>query len=132
MLPPRPPSPPSGPPRGTNFSRRNEALPSPPWPAITSIFASSKNFIEIKKPRAGRGSFVDEEPLRLRRLDRHGGLAVRPVLRVLHVAGDRGEQGVVLAHAHVVARVETRAALANEDGSGVHQLAAIGLEAQAL
>src|SRR6187402_1062133 len=45
MLPPRPPSPPSGPPRGTNFSRLMEALPSPPLPAMTSIFASSKNFI---------------------------------------------------------------------------------------
>src|SRR5438105_6514944 len=45
MLPPRPPSPPSGPPRGTYFSRRKDAEPSPPLPAMTSILASSKNFI---------------------------------------------------------------------------------------
>src|SRR5438552_17505700 len=45
MLPPRPPSPPSGPPRGTYFSRRKDAEPSPPAPAMTSILASSKNFI---------------------------------------------------------------------------------------
>src|ERR1700682_3709370 len=45
MLPPRPPSPPSGPPRGTYFSRRNDTAPLPPSPAITSMFASSMNFI---------------------------------------------------------------------------------------
>ncbi len=45
MLPPRPPSPPSGPPRGTYFSRRNDTAPLPPSPAITSIVASSMNFI---------------------------------------------------------------------------------------
>src|SRR6185369_14040667 len=45
MLPPRPPSPPSGPPRGTNFSRLNEAEPLPPSPAITSMYASSLNFM---------------------------------------------------------------------------------------
>src|SRR6185503_16158517 len=44
-LPPRPPSPPSGPPRGTYFSRRKLATPLPPSPAITSIFASSMNFM---------------------------------------------------------------------------------------
>ena len=33
-LPPRPPSPPSGPPWGTNFSRRKLADPLPPSPAI--------------------------------------------------------------------------------------------------
>ena len=31
-----PPSPPSGPPIGTNFSRRNETMPEPPSPAFTS------------------------------------------------------------------------------------------------
>src|SRR3954469_19339894 len=53
MLPPRPPSPPSGPPMGTNFSRRKDALPSPPLPAITSMRASSKNFI-VSSVRVGR------------------------------------------------------------------------------
>ena len=33
--PPRPPSPPEGPPRGTNFSRRNAMQPFPPSPAFT-------------------------------------------------------------------------------------------------
>ena len=42
--PPDPPSPPSGPPRGMYFSRRNDAAPLPPSPAMTSIVASSKNF----------------------------------------------------------------------------------------
>src|SRR3989337_2782686 len=36
-LPPRPPSPPLGPPRGTYFSRRKAALPSPPLPACTCV-----------------------------------------------------------------------------------------------
>src|SRR6476660_3726693 len=59
MLPPRPPSPPSGPPRGTYFSRRNETAPLPPSPAMTSIFASSMNFIYVHHASAGirsRGS----------------------------------------------------------------------------
>ena len=43
--PPRPPSPPSGPPNSMNFSLRIDALPEPPFPAITSIRASSINFI---------------------------------------------------------------------------------------
>src|SRR5579871_5754950 len=41
--PPLPPSPPEGPPRGTNFSRRNAMQPLPPPPAFTLIFASSMN-----------------------------------------------------------------------------------------
>ena len=41
------PSPPSGPPNGLNFSRLNEATPLPPFPAITSIFASSMNFMNV-------------------------------------------------------------------------------------
>src|SRR3982074_891342 len=53
MLPPRPPSPPSGPPRGMYFSRRNETAPLPPSPAMTSIFASSMNFIYVSHPSAG-------------------------------------------------------------------------------
>src|SRR6476659_3209807 len=64
MEPPRPPSPPSGPPRGTNFSRRKDAEPSPPLPAMTSMRASSKNFMgspERKKPRAMTGLFSSGE-----------------------------------------------------------------------
>src|SRR5258708_10639843 len=47
MSPPRPPSPPLGPPRGTNFSRRNARQPLPPSPAFTRIRTSSMN---IEKP----------------------------------------------------------------------------------
>jgi hypothetical protein len=43
ILPPWPPSPPSGPPRGTNFSRRKLHAPSPPRPALIWIRTSSTN-----------------------------------------------------------------------------------------
>src|ERR1700761_5309254 len=45
MSPPWPPSPPEGPPRGTNFSRRNAMQPFPPSPAFTRIRASSINIL---------------------------------------------------------------------------------------
>src|SRR5438309_567671 len=59
--PPLPPSPPDGPPRGTNFSRRNAMQPFPPSPAFTRILASSMNIAKSKsldpKPRlVWRGS----------------------------------------------------------------------------
>src|SRR5512142_2898918 len=47
MLPPCPPSPPEGPPLGTNFSRRNAAIPEPPSPATTSITTSSMNTASV-------------------------------------------------------------------------------------
>src|SRR4051794_2136701 len=120
MDPPRPPSPPSGPPLGTNFSRRKDAEPLPPLPAMTSMRASSKNFMTSprkKKPRAKTGLFsLDRRSLLLlHRLDRHQVLLLGTVLRVLHVAGRRREERVVLADADVHARMKTRAALANED-----------------
>src|SRR5688572_9147969 len=43
MSPPRPPSPPSGPPIGTNFSRRNDEAPDPPVPAFTLTTTRSMN-----------------------------------------------------------------------------------------
>src|ERR1700759_2773521 len=45
MSPPRPPSPPSGPPMGTNFSRRNETMPEPPSPAFTFTTTRSMNIL---------------------------------------------------------------------------------------
>src|SRR6476620_4652095 len=57
-LPPRPPSPPLGPPRGMYFSRLNAAAPSPPFPACTSIVASSTNFVFA--PRVNLGSKNNE------------------------------------------------------------------------
>src|SRR5215218_3007525 len=50
MSPPRPPSPPSGPPMGTNFSRRNELAPDPPVPASTRTTTRSMN--TISEPHA--------------------------------------------------------------------------------
>src|SRR5689334_17718448 len=44
-LPPRPPSPPSGPPIGTNFSRRKELIPDPPSPALVCTTTRSMNIV---------------------------------------------------------------------------------------
>jgi hypothetical protein len=41
-----------------NFSRRIEALPAPPWPAITSIRASSINFLNKKAHNKRTKSFL--------------------------------------------------------------------------
>src|SRR5579859_1913526 len=54
MSPPLPPSPPEGPPRGTNFSRRNAMHPLPPSPALTLIFASSINMLVLSIHHQGR------------------------------------------------------------------------------
>src|SRR5688500_15970618 len=55
MFPPRPPSPPSGPPRGTYFSRRNDADPLPPSPAFTQILARSMSTCYLSvMPRPSR------------------------------------------------------------------------------
>src|SRR3990170_3195507 len=85
-----------------------------------------------KKPRTKTGLFRGRRALFPDRLDRHHGLARRTVLRVLHVAGGRREQRVVLADADVHSGMEARAALADEDRPRVHELAAEGLEAEAL
>src|SRR6185503_11324453 len=103
MLPPRPPSPPSGPPRGTNFSRRKLAAPSPPFPACTSITASSMNFMrsQTKKPcpRTGlaRGTVGDASGRH--RHDAHGLAILRPLLCELDAAGHFREERVIAAHA---------------------------------
>src|SRR5690606_9533465 len=112
-LPPRPPSPPSGPPRGTYFSRRKVAAPSPPLPACTSIFASSMNFIvcfapQTKKPYRnpiGLCRFGAESRDRLRRSRLRGernhahGLLGRLALHgVLDLARDAGVEGMVAPH----------------------------------
>ena len=48
------------------------------------------------------------------------------------VAVGKGEEGVVPAHADVVAGVEFGAALADEDGAGEDELAAVAFHAEAL
>src|SRR5438067_8775245 len=86
-----------------------------------------------KKPRTKTGLFRDgKEPSGLRRLDRHGRLALRTVLGELDLAGREREERVVLANADVRAGVEPRAALANDDRARVHELAAECLDAEAL
>src|SRR5688500_3871516 len=89
--------------------------------------------METKKPRTRYGASSQPGSLLLRcRLDGDDRLALRTLLRVLHVARGSREQRVVLADAHVHAGMEARAALANEDRSRVDELAAEGLQAQAL
>src|SRR5512145_2299732 len=114
-LPPRPPSPPSGPPFSMYFSRRKLAAPLPPLPAKTSILDSSMNFMlcapQIKKPYLAIG------PVRFGRRSLCGDDGNRfALLRALdgkyHLAGDLGEQGVILAHADILARMNLGAALA--------------------
>src|SRR5438105_14687476 len=50
----------------------------------------------------------------------------------LNLAADQREQRVVAAPADTLARVEVRAALADDDLARVHQLAAVTLDAEAL
>src|SRR5690242_19756671 len=58
--------------------------------------------------------------------------ATPPLGAELHVALDEREQGVVTAATDAVARVEVRAALADDDLAGVDELAAVALHAEAL
>src|SRR6266851_8170587 len=50
----------------------------------------------------------------------------------LDIAGDEGEERVVLAMADIVARFMLRAALANEDGARINELSAEALHSQPL
>ena len=47
-----------------------------------------------------------------------------------NLAGDLGKQGVILAHADVVASVEFSTALTHDDAAGRNQFAAVGFYAQ--
>src|SRR5215510_14001871 len=117
MLPPSPPLPPSGPPRGTNFSRRKLMQPLPPLPAAAVMSTSSTNMAGSpgvaghEWPAAGKAG---ELLGRGGRNDRDEP-AVRAVVLELHGAGHLREQRVVLAEADVLARVELASALADED-----------------
>src|SRR5690606_113943 len=135
MLPPRPPSPPSGPPFGMNFSRRNDTIPLPPSPAMTSMCASSMNFIpdpQTKKaPRCG--AFVPTAAgLLLQRLDADRAALLLALDGETHLAVDQREQRVVLAPADVLAGMEAGAALAHDDRARADGLAAVGLDAEHL
>src|SRR5688572_16235829 len=112
-LPPRPPSPPEGPPRGTNFSRRNAALPSPPLPACTWMVASSMNFMLAgnKKALPTPAGLFAESGRRLCREHAHGFLVAVALGRELDLARDARVQRVVAADADVHAGVHHGAAL---------------------
>src|SRR5512143_60578 len=116
-LPPFPPSPPSGPPRGTNFSRRKLTQPRPPSPDRTVIVASSLKCMNGGALRGGE----DGNPL-----------AVFPHAGELDHAVDQGEQGVVLPDPDVVSRVDRGPPLADDDAPGGDGLAAEPLHAKPL
>src|SRR5690606_30245068 len=155
--PPRPPSPPSGPPSGLNFSRWMEAQPFPPSPALTCRITwstkSGMRSFSSTGPRTGplctparlgseerrRGGSAGDPSLASTRADgdllRDGDDAHGPATALgaeLDVTGGQREQRVVAAAADVVTRVEVGAALADDDLTGVDQLAAEPLDAQAL
>src|SRR5579859_101115 len=131
-LPPRPPSPPSGPPRGTYFSRRKLAEPSPPLPACTSIFASSMNFmVRNEKALPASIGLWSWERYGLRRNHAHGVLGVLALDGIFHFTRHIRIKRVVAPHSDVGAGVHARAALAHQDLAGVHLLAAVNLHAQA-
>src|SRR5512139_1680952 len=116
-LPPFPPFPPSGPPRGTNFSRRKLTQPRPPSPERTVIVASSMKCMNGETSGGGE----DGNPL-----------AVFPHAVVLHHPVDQREEGVVLSHPDVGAGVDRGPPLADEDGAGGDGLAAEPLHAEPL
>src|SRR3990170_341914 len=138
MLPPRPPSPPSGPPRGMYFSRLKLTAPFPPFPAWTSILVSSMNFMGVtavsgaqnKKPyREDRAFFSSAS---LCRNDVHGIPVVRTLDVELDFARDLRKQSVIPADADVLARVNPRAALSHENASRRNDLPTEAFDAEAL
>src|SRR5882672_236777 len=115
--PPCPPFAPSGPPRGLNFSRLTEAQPCPPFPAVTCSLTWSTNVAMAASLRVGKtktreaGRDVRPGPpqeswlvLSHRGDDRRDAAAAQGA--ELDLARREGEQGVVLAAAHVQAGVE--------------------------
>ena len=59
-------------------------------------------------------------------------LRSRPTRSKADLAVDKGEQGVVAAAAHVLARMDVGAALTHQNVAGQHELAVGALYAQAL
>src|SRR6185312_520764 len=128
MSPPRPPSPPLGPPRGTNFSRRNARHPFPPSPALTVITTSSMNTANVSGGACGekawrtlalRGDDVDE-------------LAQPPAIAEFNRARHGGKQRVVFAQTDIFAWLVARSALPDYDGAAGHKLTRKYLDAKAL
>src|SRR5436305_14396632 len=136
--PPRPPSPPEGPPRGTNFSRRNAMQPLPPSPPRTRTSAESMN-MDVKLSAVSHQLSAGNRPptvalkgnLGFCRFDRDDAAVAAPVVEP-HDAGDFREERVVPAAAHVRARKEFRAALPDEDRAARDELPAEALHAEPL
>src|SRR5438270_6099783 len=137
--PPRPPSPPSGPPLGTNFSRRKLTAPRPPSPAATSRTTSSRN-----RPAALLGAGAGRRLWRRRGPGLGGDLveaehgqgedvgpgAVAAGVVEAHRAGAQRVQGVVAPDPDVVPGDDLGASLSDQDGAGEHDLAAVALDAE--
>lgn len=64
------------------------------------------------------------------RLNDDGAALVFATNGELHRAVDQCEQGVILAHTDIVARVELGTALANDDVASLNQLTAVALNAK--
>src|SRR6185436_19209133 len=104
--PPCPSSPPLGPPRGTNFSRRNARQPRPPWPASTWMSTSST------KMRLLQGENADHT-------------AARPVILEPDASRGLGENRVVFAEPRVQPCLEPAAALPHDDRAAGHHVAIV-------
>lgn len=121
---------------GLNFSRLNEATPLPPLPAITSIRASSINFIEssdqYEKALPSAEPLVSEKA-RMNQAckqflcsgcwNNHCKMFVGFALanefdRTVY----QSKQGVVFAHADVFAGMDSGAALTHDDAASVNGL----------
>src|SRR6266850_301092 len=117
--PPRPPSPPSGPPRGTYFSRRKLTVPLPPFPAWTSMWASSMNFmLKTKKPYRVDRAFPGRSACWLSRHHADRLLAGRALEVELDLAAHLRVERMVLADADIVTGMDAGAALAHDDAAG--------------
>src|SRR5512135_3712246 len=100
--PPLPPSPPSGPPLGTNFSRRKLTQPLPPSPALTWIWASSTNIPVTTLALSGqKKGMVADHPSNIQHPGFRRSDDVDPSAVELHGAVGHREERVVPAHADV-------------------------------
>src|SRR5271169_3090703 len=95
---------------------------------------SARSLGAWQRPRQCRGLSVLPKSLSLLGRYRLDGREASPVAAIgeLHPAADLGEQSVIGADAHVRPRLDLGAALADDDRSTGHELAAKSLDAQPL